>query len=105
MLNSKELYERIEKLRMKKGLSVSQLNEKAGISHATLNSWKKRGTMPKIEVLDSLCFALNYPLSALLYDVDLDTLSGEEVEILSYWNKLDEEQKFAIRATLIAMTK
>ncbi len=105
MLNSKELYERIEKLRIKRGLTVSQLNEQSGISHATLNSWKKRGTMPKLEILESICFALNYPLAALLYDVDLDDLSGEEIELLSLWNSLDDEQKTAIRSTLKAMKK
>lgn len=54
MLSSRELYERVDKLRIEKGLSVNDLNTKAGISHSTLNSWKLRGTMPKLEVLDGI---------------------------------------------------
>ena len=105
MLSSKELYDRIEQLRIKKGLSVARLNDLAGISHATLNSWKIRGTMPKIEVLDSLCFALGIPLAALLYDIDVDNLAPDEIELLSYWRKINTEQKNAILTTIKSMGK
>ena len=105
MLSSTELYDKIEALRIKKGLSTLQLSEKAGISHGTLHSWKKRGTMPKLEILEGLCFALDCPISALLYDVEVDEITGEEWEVLSLWKKLDEEQKKAIRATLKSFIK
>lgn len=105
MLNSKELFDRIEKLRIQKGMPVAKLNKLAGISHSTLNSWKMRGTMPKLEVLDGLCYALEIPLAALLYDVDADKLTGEEVELLSFWKHLDEEQRKAVMSTMKAMTK
>lgn len=105
MLNSKELYEKVEKLRIQKGLSVAQLNRLAGISHATLNSWKIRGTMPKLEVLDGISLALEIPISALLYDIEVDNLTGEEIELLSYWKKIDNEQRKAIMSTIKAMSK
>ena len=54
MLTSKDIYDRIERLRIEKGLTVAKLNLLAGISHSTLSSWKQRGTMPTIEVLESL---------------------------------------------------
>ena len=44
-------------------------------------------------------------IAALLYDVELDNLTGEEIELLSYWKKIDEEQKKAIITTMKAMTK
>ena len=105
MLSSKELYCKIEKLRIQKGLSIARLNELAGISHSTLNSWKIRGTMPKIDVLEGLCYALGIPLSALLYDVNVDQLTGEEIELLAYWKKINEIQKQAIISTIKAMSK
>ena len=105
MLTSKELFEKIEKIRVQQGMPVAKLNKLAGISHSTLSSWKSRQTMPKIEVLDSICFALGISLAALLYDVELDNLTGEEIELLSYWKKIDEEQKKAIITTMKAMTK
>lgn len=103
MLSSKELYDRIEQLRIKRGLKVAELNTKAGISSGTLPSWKQRGTMPKLEVLDSLCFALGVPLASILYDVEIDKLTGEEIEHLSDYKKLSTKQKEAIRLTVKAM--
>lgn len=103
MLNSQELFNRIEKLRIQKGMSVAQLNERAGISHSTLNSWKIRGTMPKLDLLDSLCFALGTSISSVLYDVDTDKITGDEYELLACWKKLNGEQKNAIMSTIKAM--
>ena len=91
MLNSMELYEKIEKIRIQK--------------HSTLSSWKTRQTMPKIESLDSICFALGISLAELLYDIDSDKLTGEEIELLTYWKQLDKEQKQALMSTAKAMAK
>ena len=105
MLNSMELYEKIEKIRIQKGMSVAKLNKAAGISHSTLSSWKTRQTMPKIESRDSICFALGISLAELLYDIDSDKLAGEEIELLTYWKQLDKEQKQALMSTAKAMAK
>ena len=105
MLNSMELYEKIEKIRIQKGMSVAKLNKAAGSSHSTLSSWKTRQTMPKIESLDSICFALGISLAELLYDIDSDKLTGEEIELLTYWKQLDKEQKQALMSTAKAMAK
>ena len=93
-----ELYEKIEKIRIQKGMSVAKLNKAAGISHSTLSS-------PKIESLDSICFALGISLAELLYDIDSDKLTGEEIELLTYWKRLDKEQKQALMSTAKAMAK
>ena len=105
MLNSMELYEKIEKIRIQKGMSVAKLNKAAGISHSTLSSWKTRQTMPKIESLDSICFELGISLAELLYDIDSDKLTGEEIDLLTYWKQLDKEQKQALMSTAKAMAK
>ena len=105
MLNSMELYEKIEKIRIQKGMSVAKLNKAAGISHSTLSSWKTRQTMPKIESLDSICFALGISLTEFLYDIDSEKLTGEEIELLTYWKQLDKEQKQALMSTAKAMAK
>lgn len=105
MLNSMQLYEKIEKIRIQKGIPVAKLNKAAGLSHSTLSSWKTRQTMPKIESLDSICFALGISLAELLYDIDSDKLTGEEIELLTYWKQLDKEQKQALMSTAKAMAK
>ena len=105
MLTSMGLYEKIEKIRLQKGRSVAKLNKAAGISHSTRSSWKTRQTMPKIESLDNICFALGISLAELLYDIDSDKLTGEEIELLTYWKQLDKEQKQALMSTAKAMAK
>ena len=96
MIDSKELYEKIDKIREEKGLTLYALGVKAGLSHNTLNSWKSTHTMPTLEVLDNLCYALGVHLCTVLYDIDEDTLSGEEIEYLSVWRKLNKQQKSAV---------
>ena len=105
MLSSDELYEKVERLRVKQGLTVAQFNRKAGISHGTLRSWKLRGTYPKIDVLEGLAIALDIPLPELLYDIDFSHLQSDEIELLSCWKKLNEEQKKAIITTIKSMCK
>ncbi len=103
MLSSEELFEKVEKLRQQKGLTFAKFNELAGISHSTLNSWKTRGTYPKIDILDGIAVALGVPLAELLFDIDVHNLSPDEVELLSLWKELNNEQKKAIILTIKAM--
>ena len=46
--------------------------------------------------MQSICFALGIPLATLLYDIDTDNLTGEEIELLSFWKLINEEQKKAV---------
>ncbi len=103
MLSSKELYEKVDKLRIEKGLSYAGLTHLAGISHGALYSWKARGSYPTLEVLEGIAIALDIPLVELLFDVDFKNLSSDEAELLSLWNGLNDEQKKAIVATMKAM--
>lgn len=95
MLSSKELYDKVNKLRIEKGLTQNKLSELAGISHGTLNSWKSRGTMPKYDVIEGICYALEISPISLLYCEDLENLSEDEIELLLYWRSLSKEQKDA----------
>lgn len=90
-----ELYNKIDKLRKEKELTINKMSDIAGISHSTLNLWKICGTMPKIEVLEGLCYALGTTVAALLSDIDADKLTAEEIELLQIWNTLDKGQKQA----------
>lgn len=50
-----------------------------------------------------LCIGIS--LAELLYDIDSDKLTGEEIELLTYWKQLDKEQKQALMLTAKAMAK
>lgn len=95
MLSSKELYDKVDRLRIEKGLTQNKLSELAGISHGTLNSWKTRGTMPKYDVIDGICYALGISPITLLYSEDLENLSEDETELLLHWRTLSKEQRGA----------
>ncbi len=105
MLDSMAILEKIEKERLKKGLSVNKMSEKAGISHNTINSWKTRQTMPTLDVLEGICDALEIHLATLLFDIDTDALTGEEIDLLTAFRKLSEEQKHAAVQMIKAMQK
>lgn len=105
MLTSEEIFARVEKYRKEKGMTVNKLSELAGISHSTLNSWKIRGTMPKLDVLDGICYALGIPLTALLCDTELNNLTGEEIELLTLWKNINEEQRKAVITMIKVMEK
>ena len=45
------------------------------------------------------------PLAALLFDVDENRLTGEEIQLLSKWKKLDVRQKKVIMDTIEAFGK
>lgn len=93
MLTSRELFEKVDKLRREKGITQNKLSELAGISHGTLYSWKSRGTMPKIDVIEGICDALGISPISLLYGMDFDMLSEDEVELVVCWRALSIEQK------------
>ena len=105
MLNSKELYGKISVWREGKGWTENKLCDIAGVSHSMFHSWILRGTMPKLDTLESLCYALDKPLAALLFDVDENRLTGEEIQLLSKWKKLDVRQKKVIMDTIEAFGK
>lgn len=95
MLSSKELYDKVDKLRIEKGLTQNKLSELAGISHGTLNSWKTRGTMPKFDVIEGICYALGISPISLLFSEDLENLSEDETELLLHWRTFSKDQKQA----------
>ncbi len=100
-----QLYERVDDLRKQRGMTLNALSVRAGIAHSTLNSWKMRGTMPKLEVLEGICDALGITLATLLYDVDVDRLTGDETEMILLWRALDGDQKEAAKTMVKAMLK
>ncbi len=96
MISSQELYDKVDKLRRERGLTQNKLSDLAGISHGTLNSWRSRGTMPKLEVIEGLCDALEVSPTYLLFGNDFENLSDEEVELLNLWKNISSDKRKAI---------
>lgn len=62
-----EMGERIREARMAKGMTMEELGEKLGVSHATVSRWESNDRKPRLEHLFRL---------SLLLDVEVNYLIG-----------------------------
>lgn len=58
------IYENIRELCMKKNISISALEKKAGLGNGTIGKW--RDSKPNVETLSKVADALNVSLSRLM---------------------------------------
>jgi len=100
-----DIYNKIERLRKDKGLTVYALSKEAGISHSMFYSWRSRKTMPSIETLEQISGALGISLCKLLFDFETNELSEEQKRIMELWMVLNREQKEAAFVMLKTMAK
>lgn len=61
----------LQTLRKEKGLSQSELAEKAGFQHASYNRWENGKSWPEPDTIAALATALGVPESRLFYDNSL----------------------------------
>lgn len=94
------VFERIDHLRDEKNWTVYHLCQQAGVSHSTFNNWRKRKTLPKLEVLSKICEALHITLSEVLFDSDERALSEEQIQLLEMFAGLNRKQKDLIMLTM-----
>jgi transcriptional regulator with XRE-family HTH domain len=104
-MNSDEIYEKIESLRKAKGMTIYTLSQEAQLSHSTFYSWRKRKTMPTLEVLEKIADALGTTLAKLLFNLEAETLTGEQQKVMGLWSLLNREQKDAALAMLKSLAK
>ena len=100
-MNSKILYERISRLREERNLTIYKLAQLSGVSEATLYSWRDRGTMPSLVILDALSEALGVSIIQVLTD-DTETykLNDGQKEILAKMAMLTKQQQQHILALI-----
>lgn len=104
-MNSEEIYEKIEALRKAKGMTIYTLSQEAQLSHSTFYSWKKRKTMPTLEVLEKIAGALGISPARLLFNLEADELTEEQKKVMGLWSLLNREQKDAVLAMLKSFAK
>ena len=100
-----KLYERVDRIRQERGLSLYKLSIEAGVSLSTLRSWRDRGSFPTLGTLDALCQALNIPVIQLLNDKEVEGLTEEEKLLLERYHFLDKDQKQAVMSLLANMNR
>ena len=104
ILNNKEIYDKVDKLRLKKGWTIYELAKKAGISPQTLYNWRNKLSSPSLSLLDAVCYAFGISVIDFLLDEDeLLTLTQEQKELMNLWNTLSSEQKKSIISLMKSM--
>ncbi len=94
LLDGKEIYVKVERLRLKKGWTVYKLAKEAGVAPTTIYNWRDRGSSPTLSLLDAICSAYGISLLDFLLDGDeLMALTEEQNELMKVWNTLKPVQK------------
>lgn len=79
--------ERIKRLRLQKGISLTELAEKAGVAKSYISSIERNlQKNPSIQFLEKISNVLNVPVDVLLYDEPAEDLAMD-----SEWLKLVKE--------------
>ena len=91
------IIKKIEKLRLQRNWSYYELAQEAGLTQSTLTSMLKRGNLPKIDTLLSICNAFGITLSQFFHeDEETEILSKEEKELILLVRQYPEHKKQAI---------
>lgn len=97
LLDNKEIYNKVDSLRMKKGWSIYELAKRAGVAPTTIYNWRDRLSSPTLSLLDAVCSSFEITvIDFLLNEDELIALSEEQKQLMSLWNKLSSEQKKSI---------
>ncbi len=97
LLDEKEIYNKVDNLRLKKGWTIYQLAKEAGIAPTTIYNWRDRLSSPSLSLLDAVCSAFGITVIDFLLDEDeLMSLTEEQKEVMRLWNTLTNEQKKSI---------
>jgi len=104
-MNSQEIFDKIERLRNAKGMTIYILSQEADLSHSTFYSWRKRKTMPTLEVLERIAGALGTTLAKLLFNLEANEMSEEQKELMELWTLINRQQREAALSMLRSMAK
>lgn len=104
LLNGKEIYDKVDAMRLEKGWSIYELAMKAGVSPTTIYNWRDRLSSPSLSLLDAVCFAFGISVIDFLLNGDeLTALTEEQKEVIKLWNTLSPEQKKSILLLMKSM--
>lgn len=104
LLNSKEIYNKVDDLRLSKGWTIYELAKKAGIAPTTIYNWRDRLSSPTLALLDAVCSAFEITvIDFLLNEDELTALTEEQKEVMRLWATLSSEQKKSLISIMKSM--
>ena len=98
-----DVHAKLKQLMKNRGWSEYRLSKECGLSESTLANIFKRGTMPSISTLETICDAFGITLSQFFCEGETVELSPELKELFEGWTKLTKNQKEAVLGIVSAM--
>ena len=97
LLDGKQIYDKVDALRLEKGWTIYELAKKAGVAPTTIYNWRDRLSSPTLSLLEAVCSAFEITvIDFLLNEDELMTLTEEQKELIRVWNTLTGAQKKSI---------
>ena len=98
-----DVHAKLKQLMKDRGWSEYRLSKECGLSESTLANIFKRGTMPSISTLETICNAFGITLSQFFCENETVELSSELKELFVGWANLTKKQKEAVLQIVSAM--
>ena len=100
---------KIDELRIKHNMSLSQLARAIGVSETSVYNWyNEKKSMPTIYVLERVCLLFGIDMAELFTDVEYDKLTAKQIKVLELFSQLNETQQesvISIIGSIIASSK
>lgn len=92
-----DIIEKLNRLRLERGMSVYRLAELSGLNQSTLANTFSRGTVPSLRNLEIICSTLGLTLAQFFSEGEESVpLTAEEAELLRNYRKLPPAVKKSI---------
>lgn len=98
-----DIRERLEELRVKKGLSIYELTCKSELSENTIYHWYNNRSSPSLSALAAVCKALDITLEEFFNPRTKGALSPKESEMIELFSKIEAEEQEALLIILRKM--
>lgn len=99
MLEEFNFGQRLQRIRLSRGLSQTQLGAMIGVVGNVISNWETGVSMPKLALFRELCIALNCPPGDLL-GLSPSELPGDEYNLLKSYRELNDAGKYTIDAAM-----
>ena len=100
-----DIHSRLQQLLEERGWTRYRLAKECGLSEATIANIFKRGNVPSIATLETICKGFNITLAQFFAENDTVELSPELKELFDEWVFLTPQQKQAVIQTIRAMNE
>lgn len=94
-----EIYERFDKLKESRGVTVYAVSKATGITTTTFTNWKKGKYVPKRDKMQLIADYFNVSVDYLMTGKEKENapkFSRDHIELIGMYSKLNETQKKAV---------